>query len=171
MGVAKIAIGISFPRSITQFFCNFQATFKVVYGCFKVSQTAIGDAKTAIHFSFHRFITQFFRNFQDKFKVVYGYFNLSQTVMGVAKVAISLIFPPSLSCVCHLTLGTSFLQRNYVKICLYEKKKPSSSYIACETEASMPGSMNILMVRQEIGNHASLADPRSCEEQRVDKRN
>ena len=32
MGGAKIAIRSSFTRSVTQLFCSFQVTFKVVYG-------------------------------------------------------------------------------------------------------------------------------------------
>ena len=52
MVIAKIAIRISFPWSVTQFFHNFQVTFMVVYRCFKISEIVMGIAKIAIRISF-----------------------------------------------------------------------------------------------------------------------
>ena len=78
MGIAKIAIWLSFSWSVTQFFRNFQVTFIVVHGCFKISQIEVGIAKTTIRISFLYFISQFFRNFQ--------------TEMGSAKTAIRISF-------------------------------------------------------------------------------
>ena len=63
MGDAKVAIHIPFPWSVTQFFCNFQVTFTVVYGFFKISETVMGIAKIAIRRTFSWSVTQFFRNF------------------------------------------------------------------------------------------------------------
>ena len=44
MGDAKIAICTSFLRSVTQFFRYFQVALMVVYGCAKISQSAMGVA-------------------------------------------------------------------------------------------------------------------------------
>ena len=43
MDVAKIAICVSFFRLIAQFFGDFDVVFMVVYGCFRISETVMGD--------------------------------------------------------------------------------------------------------------------------------
>ena len=76
MDDAEVAIRLFFPKSVTQFFRNYQATFKVVYGSFKVSQTEIDDAKVPIRISFPQSVTQFFRDFQVTFVIVYVSFKV-----------------------------------------------------------------------------------------------
>ena len=62
MDDAKSGIHLAFSWSVTQFFRNFQVTFIVVYGCFKISQAALGIAKIDVGLSFFWSFTQFFRN-------------------------------------------------------------------------------------------------------------
>ena len=74
---AKIAIRSSLSRFVTQVFRNFQVTFMVVYGCFKISQTLMGHDKIAVRCCFSQSVTQGFRNFQTTVKVLYGCFEIS----------------------------------------------------------------------------------------------
>lgn len=62
ISAAKVAIRSSYSRYVAQFFGNFQMTFMVVYGSFKIFQTEMGVAKTGIRNSLSRFVTRFFRN-------------------------------------------------------------------------------------------------------------
>ena len=69
MGVAKMSKGFSFPWYVTQFLRDYHCTFIVVYSCFEISHTVMGDTKIAIRLSFLWSVSQIFRNFKVTFMV------------------------------------------------------------------------------------------------------
>ena len=57
IGYTKVAIRHSLTSSVAQFFGDFKVPFMVVYGCIKISQTAMGVTKVAIRLSFSQPVT------------------------------------------------------------------------------------------------------------------